>query len=71
VGDTVSAPLTVAQARILAAVREGPRTYNGRAAKPIERLEALGLVTVEWDMDLIVKGNGTATLWRITVTAAG
>jgi hypothetical protein len=66
----VSESLTPAQARILAAVQAGPRKYNGRAIKPVERLEALGLVTVDWEMDLTVKGGGAGTVWRITVTAA-
>ena len=66
----MSEPLTPAQARILAAAQEGPRTYNGRATKPIERLEALGLVTVDWDMILTAEGGGAGTRWRITVTAA-
>lgn len=60
--------LTASQGRILAAVRkDGPRVYTGRATKPIERLEALGLVTVDWDADLdATKGR---LRWRITVTA--
>jgi hypothetical protein len=40
----------------------GSRTYNGRARKPIEALEAAGLVSVDWDMDLVTKGTGTQGL---------
>lgn len=40
----------------------GSRTYNGRARKPIEALEATGLVSADWDMDLVTKGTGTQGL---------
>lgn len=61
--------LTPAQARMLEEVRTaGSKAYNGRARRTIQELERRGLVEVDWDMDLIPKGGGTATLWRITVT---
>lgn len=54
---------------MLADVRAaGSRTYNGRARRTVKRLEELGLVEAEWDMDLVTKGGGASTLWRITVT---
>lgn len=63
--------LTAPQGRILADVRrDGQKTYNARARRPIERLEALGLVLVDWDVDLAVKGSGTYLRWRITVRPA-
>lgn len=62
--------LTIPQQRMLDRVRTtGPLVFNGRATKTIEALEAAGLVTVNWDMDLVTKGNGTQARWRITVTA--
>jgi hypothetical protein len=62
--------MTEAQQRILAEVASGPRTYNGRARKPIEALERLGLVQVDWDMRPQAKGNGLELTWRITVRPA-
>jgi hypothetical protein len=63
--DAVPA-LTPAQQRILSKAREGPHTYNGRAAKAIKALEIAGLVTVDWDADLDhTKGR---LRWHITVT---
>jgi hypothetical protein len=62
--------LTKAQEGILYLVRaEGRRIYNGRARRPVEALEKAGLVNVDWDMDLHVKGNGMDASQRITVTA--
>jgi hypothetical protein len=62
-----TARLTRRQARILAAVRAGPRVYNARVRRPIERLQALGLVSADWDADLDeAKGR---LRWRITVKA--
>lgn len=61
--------LTHAQKRVLAEVRvTGRRIYNGRARRPVEALEAAGLVSVDWDMVPHVKGNGIELTWRITVT---
>lgn len=61
--------LTKPQERMLALVRaEGRVVQNGRARRTIEALENAGLVDVNWDMDLVTKGNGTQGLWRITVT---
>lgn len=60
--------LTTSQRRILDTVRrDGPHTYTGVATRPIERLEELGLVTVDWDSSLD-KTKGRLR-WYITVTA--
>jgi hypothetical protein len=68
----VTEKLTPAQARILAEVHEaGMKTYNGHASRAVKRLEHLGLVNVNWEMDLVTKGNGVSTVWRITVTPRG
>lgn len=64
----IVAQLTEPQQRMLRnVIADGQRKYNGRAMRMIERLEALGLVDVDWDMDLVAKGNGVQGLWRITV----
>lgn len=66
--QVVSSPvdaLTSAQQRILDQVKTGPHVYTGRARKPVEALEKLGLVTVDWDLVLHAIGGAT---WRITVT---
>lgn len=59
--------LTEPQARLLDRVREeGKLVLNNRARRPLEKLEALGLVDVDWDADLdATKGR---LRWRITVT---
>ena len=65
----MSTKLTTSQQRILDEVRrDGSRTYNGRAYNAIKTLERVGLVTVDWDMDMRSKGNGVYLAWRITVT---
>lgn len=65
--DPSESQLTEPQARLLAKVRQfGSRVFNARARRPIERLENLGLVSVDWDMDLVAMGG---VRWRITVTA--
>lgn len=70
-GDDLTPALTPPQARILAQVREhGRRIYNGRARRPVERLEALGLVSVDWDMRPQTKGNGIELVYAITVRPA-
>jgi hypothetical protein len=57
-------PLTPAQQKILATVREEKaHTYSTRSRQPVERLEALGLVTVDWGADL----DRAEKHWRITV----
>ena len=67
-GTKTEPVLTAAQARILATVRQqGSHVYNARARRPVERLQALGLVTADWDMDLTASGG---VRWRITVTPA-
>jgi hypothetical protein len=61
--------LTIPQRKLLAEVRkDGSRVYNGRARSRIEALEAAGLVTADWDMELLADGG---TLWRITVEPKG
>lgn len=61
--------LTASQQRILDEVRAaGHKTYNGLARRPIEALEAQGLVTVDWDQRAHVKGSGIELTWKITVT---
>jgi hypothetical protein len=51
--------LTKAQERYLAEIRAaGVKHYNNRARKPLEALEAAGLITVDWDMRAQTKGNG-------------
>jgi hypothetical protein len=61
--------LTPAQARILAEVTAaGRKVYNGRAAKQLDRLEALGLVDVDWNADL--DAAKSRLRWRIAVTPA-
>jgi hypothetical protein len=51
--------LTPAQRRYLEAIRQaGVKVYNDRARKPLEALEAAGLITVDWDMRAQTKGNG-------------
>lgn len=65
---TTPTMLTPGQQRIYNEVLSaGTRRYNGRAKRAIETLETLGLVTVDWDMELTAKGNGTQPRWRITV----
>jgi hypothetical protein len=60
--------LTASQGRILGTVRrDGPHAYTGVAARPIARLEEMGLVTVDWDSSLD-KAKGRLR-WHITVTA--
>ena len=56
--------LTEAQIRYLADIRAaGEKTYNGRAWKPLEALEAAGLITVDWD----VRGHGNdLPTWKLT-----
>jgi hypothetical protein len=46
-GDSRSAGLTPHQKRILLEVEQGPRTYDARARRAIERLEREELVRVE------------------------
>ena len=66
--DPAIEQLTPAQKRLLNEVRQrGHATYNGRARPVIEALERAGLVTVDWDMQPHVKGNGISLSWRITV----
>jgi hypothetical protein len=68
----VSKPLTAAQERILRDARLGrTRPYNGIARRPIEALEALGLVEVDWDMTphADAHGNIGSLSWRISITA--
>jgi len=57
---------TVSQLRLLNEVHaKGIVKKNGLARKPIERLEAQGLVNVDWD--LVIPADGK-TYWIITVT---
>lgn len=44
------------------------RKYNGIARRPIEALEAAGLVNVDWDMRPVSKGSGIELVWSIRVT---
>lgn len=61
--------LTGPQRRILADVRAaGSKVYNGRAFKPLEALEARGLVEVDWDIVPAHNQHGLSTMWRLTVT---
>jgi hypothetical protein len=61
--------LTKAQQRYLDRVRlAGRLVLTGRARRPIEALENAGLVAVDWDMRLHVKGNGLDASQLITVT---
>jgi hypothetical protein len=63
--------LTASQQRILDEVRQaGERTYNGRARRPIEALEAVGLVDVSWDSVAHAKGSGIELTQSITVRPA-
>lgn len=58
--------LTPAQQRLLDEVRaKGTVVKNGRARKPIEALEAAGLVVADWDLVPAAIGPW---YWRITVT---
>lgn len=62
----MTATLTKAQSEILEDVRKnGPQRYNGLMEKAIRSLEAAGLVTVEFDLLLGVRGSRR----RFTVTA--
>lgn len=64
--------LTPAQARYLAEIRrDGKRTYNGRALRPLERLCALGLITIEYDHRPQSKGNGVEWTQRLTARSTG
>ena len=71
----MTAALTPAQERILHQAREAivlgrTRTYKGGARRPIEALERLGLVEVDWDMQphADAHGNIKTLSWRITIT---
>lgn len=62
------AKLTPAQERYLAEIRQaGVKTYNGRARRPIQALEAAGLISVDWDMRPHSKGSGIELVEKITV----
>lgn len=53
--------LTPSQQRILVAIRMAGRegkVYNDRARRPLEALEAAGLIRVEWDYRPQVSGSG-------------
>jgi hypothetical protein len=61
--------LTPAETSILTAVRaSGRRGYNGRATRQLDRLEKLGLLTVDWNADLDV--TKSRLRWRIQATPA-
>jgi hypothetical protein len=64
----MTAALTAGQLRLLNRVLlAGELILNDRARSQIEGLEAAGLVTVHWDMNIQVKGSGTELTGRNTV----
>jgi len=65
-----TAELTKPQRRYLAAIiKAGTKQYNGRARKPLEVLEAAGLVEYDYDLIPHVKGNGIQYTESFTVRA--
>lgn len=53
--------LTQSQRRLLGAIRATGTTgkiYNDRARRPLQTLEAAGLITVRWDSRAQSKGSG-------------
>lgn len=64
--------LSAAQQRYLAEIQAAGaqgRRYNGRAAKPLEALERLGLIGLDFDLLPQVKGNGLEFVQRFTAVA--
>jgi hypothetical protein len=64
--------LTKAQERYLYEIRQvGECVYNNRARKPLEALEAAGLITVDWDMRAQTKGGGIELVGRNVAKPTG
>ena len=63
--------LTGSQARILDRVRDVPRRFTGVGTRPIEALERLGLVTVDWAADLDVTKSRLRARTLVIITGAG
>jgi hypothetical protein len=68
--EVVKHGLTRAQADYLARIRaHGELTFNDRARRTLERLEEIGLISVEWDYRPVAKGTGMALVGSHTARA--
>lgn len=63
-------PLTAAQERLLREINAaGVRVYGGRSLKPLQALEARGLIALDVDMRPQSKGNGIELVYSLTASA--